>query len=320
MENANDQLVVEKIQHNGESKTYVNEKKMWMPLGKISWAAIFSGVLVTIISQMLFSLLGMGIGLSTVDPLQEQDPMRGLGTGTIIWWSVTMLISLFFGGLTTGRMYQTRSKAYLAWHGLLTWCTFTLISFFMLTTSVGMLISGAGNVIGTAVRTSASVVKNTPLDISSITRNANSLLGQTGMNTLNGNANTQGNNNQPGNNGGIKAGNNSSLVDEVQNFFQEKNVQNPESRQALINALSSQTGMDETEASNRVDRWINSYNELKAEAKVKADQAARAISIASIVGFFALLVGALVTIWGARVALQKDYAMANKAERNALAR
>lgn len=170
MENT-DQLVVEKKQYNGTDRTYVREEKsLRMPFGKISWPAIFSGALVTIISQLLFSLLGMGIGLSTIDPMQEQDPMRGLGTGTIIWWSVTMLISLFFGGLTTGKMYHSRSRTYLTWHGLLTWCTFTLFSFFLLTTSVGMLISGAGNIIGTAVTTSSSVLKNTPLDISSITR------------------------------------------------------------------------------------------------------------------------------------------------------
>lgn len=127
---------------------------------------------------------------------------------------------------------------------------------------------------------------------------------------------------QLGRNGGINTGNNLYLIDEVQNFLQEKNIQNPESRRALIRTLSNQTGMSEAEASNKVDQWTRSYQELKAEAKVRADQTAKAVSTASIVGFIALLVGALVTIWGARKASlkEKEYSAVNKTERNALVR
>ena len=48
---------------------------------RISWSAVFAGVLVAIVSQMLLTLLGLGIGLSTVDPVSEQNPTAGLGTG-----------------------------------------------------------------------------------------------------------------------------------------------------------------------------------------------------------------------------------------------
>ncbi|HEV7229692.1 MAG TPA: hypothetical protein VGO45_00105 [Bacteroidia bacterium] len=358
METINEQLVRERKQHDGEEKAYISdEKRMTIPFGKISWAAIFSGVLVTTISQMLFSLLGMGIGMGAIDPLQAQDPMRGLATGTIIWWSVTMLISLFLGGLTTGQMYQTNSRTYLTWHGLLTWCTFALFSFFMLTTSVGMLISGTGNVIGTAVMANASARKNTPLDLSGITRSAVGLGGHpanTGSangeiynpNNTSSNSNNSGsttsnsnntgsvssNSNNPGSvssnsnnlnhtsssnpNNSYPAssnsnnvsdlsqktnGNSSYLVGEVQNFFQEDKTQTPESRRALVSTISNQTGMSETEANAQVDKWTASYEQMKADAKVRADQAARVVSIASIVGFFALLLGGLVTVWGARV-------------------
>src|SRR5258708_3716769 len=151
MEYSNEQLITEKKIHNGEESPFIlEEKKMWIPFGKISWAAIFAGVLVITITQMLFSLLGMGIGISMVNPLQDQYPVKNLDMATMIWWSATMLISLFLGGLTTGKMYQARSKTYLTWHGLLTWCSFTLFSFFILTTSIGVLISGTGNIISTA--------------------------------------------------------------------------------------------------------------------------------------------------------------------------
>ena len=54
-------------------------------LKRISWSAVFAGVLVAIVTQMLLTLLGLGIGLGTVDPLQERNPVAGLGIGSAIW-------------------------------------------------------------------------------------------------------------------------------------------------------------------------------------------------------------------------------------------
>ncbi len=42
---------------------------------RISWGAVFAGVIIVLIVQFLLSLLGVGIGASTIDPSQ-----RGGGT------------------------------------------------------------------------------------------------------------------------------------------------------------------------------------------------------------------------------------------------
>ena len=49
---------------------------------RISWGAVFAGALVV---QLALSLLGLGIGMGTVDSLKEANPLRGLGTGAIVW-------------------------------------------------------------------------------------------------------------------------------------------------------------------------------------------------------------------------------------------
>lgn len=344
MEITKEYLVVKKKPTDGEDKNYADgERKMWISFGKISWAAIFAGVLVTTVTQMLLSLLGLGIGLGTVDPLREQNPADGLGVGSITWWSVSMLIVLFLGGLTTGKMYQTKSKVYLTWHGLLTWSTFTVFSFFILTTSVGRLVSGMGNIIGTVITAGAAATQNNQLDISGITRDARNSF----MTPSQSVASNQGavNNQNPTNasQSNVKNGtqpvssqrerdvasqnvtadfqqgttpNNQSLVDEVQAFFKGENVQGPEARESLINTVVRQTGMSRAEATNRVDKWISSYESLKEDARVSADKAATVISTASIIVFFALIVGALVTIWGARMAFLKENINVNKTERS----
>ena len=62
-------------------------------LKRISWGAIFAGTVLAIVLQLALSLLGLGIGLGTIDPLTEQNPMSGIGTGAAIWWIVTMSLA-----------------------------------------------------------------------------------------------------------------------------------------------------------------------------------------------------------------------------------
>lgn len=307
MEKIYDELLVEERVHNGKQKVY-RDTKLLTTFGKISWPAIIAGVLVTMVTQLLLSLLGIGIGLSTIDLTGEQNSINGLGMGATIWWSASMLIALFLGGLTAGRMHQTRNKAYLAWNGFLTWCTFTVVSFLMLTSSLGKLVSGAGNVFGTIITAGVSTVQD-ELDLSEITREARNLFTLPVTNDPN-NTETRAGINEPiSQRAGIEANNNQNqfLVNEVKSFFLSENPPTAESREALINTLVSQTGMSRIEATNRVDQWSSSYETLKAEAKVRADKAAKAASTASIIGFFALIIGALVTIGGARVASVKDH-------------
>ena len=51
---------------------------------RVSWSAVFAGVLVAIVTQMLLSLLGFGIGLGTIDAVEEKNPAAGLGIGSAI--------------------------------------------------------------------------------------------------------------------------------------------------------------------------------------------------------------------------------------------
>lgn len=303
------QTIMEKKNHDGEETTreVFREKKFMVP--KISWPAIFSGVLVAAVSQLLLSLLGVGIGMASIDPIAEQKPLEGIGIATVIWWSVTMFVSLFIGGWTTGRVYSAKVKGERTIHGLLTWCTFTVFSFLMLSTSVGMLISGIGNIVGPALTAGASVAQNDP-DISNLLNDARNIIMQPGTVTGRGIPATG---QQGAETSALQApgtagqANNQLFLSSVENFFRGGDINNPETREALINSLIAQTGMSRTEANAKVDSWITSYENLKVQAQVKADQAARATSIASIVFFFALIIGALVTVLGARVAPSDEY-------------
>jgi hypothetical protein len=82
---------------------------------RISWAAVFAGVILAMVVQLLLSMLGTGIGMSTVDPLQGETPSgRALGLGAGIWWAVSSLIALFIvvGSPRSWPASRARSTAY----------------------------------------------------------------------------------------------------------------------------------------------------------------------------------------------------------------
>src|SRR5919202_3569073 len=66
---------------------------------RITWGAIFAGVVITLAVQLLLSLLGLGVGLLTVEPTEPGGTpgASALGIGAGIWWTLSYMIALFVG-------------------------------------------------------------------------------------------------------------------------------------------------------------------------------------------------------------------------------
>ncbi len=64
-------------------------------LMRFSWGAIFAGVAVAVVVHLVLSILGMAIGVGTIDPLQETNPVEGIGLGSAIYMIVVAIIALF---------------------------------------------------------------------------------------------------------------------------------------------------------------------------------------------------------------------------------
>jgi hypothetical protein len=110
---------------------------------RISWGAIIAGLIVSLVCQILLTMLGVAIGAATIDPLSEQRPMEGMGIGAAVWWLVSGLISLFLGGCVAGRLAGIPRKADGALHGIIMWGTATLITILLFTTALGGVLGGA---------------------------------------------------------------------------------------------------------------------------------------------------------------------------------
>lgn len=138
------------------------------PFRRLSWGAIIAGAVLALVLQLLLSMLGAGIGLSTIDPLRGGDtPSAGaLGAGAGLWWVVSGLIAAGIGGWLAGKLSDSAYDGDRAWHGLLAWAVSTLVTAYFLGSAASSLVSGAASTIGgvasTATTAATTAASNSP--------------------------------------------------------------------------------------------------------------------------------------------------------------
>src|SRR5688572_16154368 len=88
---------------------------------RISIGAVFAGIITALIIQLLLTLLGVGIGAASIEPLRERSPAEGIGMGAAIWFFVSGLIAMYVGGRVAGNLSGTTTKRDRMVHGIFTW-------------------------------------------------------------------------------------------------------------------------------------------------------------------------------------------------------
>lgn len=319
-------------------RTTVTQTRYGNPLKRISWSAVFAGVLIAMIVQVALSLLGIGVGLSALDFAEERNPAAGLGIGSGIWYALTLLIALFAGGWVAGRLSSAPRSFDAIIHGLLTWSLVTLLTFYFLTSTLGRIIGGVSRFIGGTLTTVGTVagsglaaaapkigdeiqqqLDEQGIDLSNLRAEVNQVLRQTGDPNLQPEAlerRAEGAADQARAAGGRAADNPQAADDVAGNLFknlfrQGQATVSQVDRDDAVNVVMKRTGKSRAEAEQTVDNWINSYNqaraqvqqktqEVKQQARETADDAADAASTAAIMTFFGLLVGAGASGFGAK--------------------
>ena len=150
--------MVENVATSYERTPLGSDVAVTVPRKRISWGAVFAGVIIVLAVQLLLSLLGVGIGASTIDPAQGTSPQgSSIGIGAGIWWVVSALIALFAGSWVAGRLAGVPVRTDGLLHGVVTWALATLLLVYLLTTTVSSLIGGAFGIVGSAMQTAGQV-------------------------------------------------------------------------------------------------------------------------------------------------------------------
>jgi hypothetical protein len=278
---------------------------------RISWGAVFAGVIIVLIVQFLLSLLGVGIGASTIDPSQRggTPEASSIGIGAGLWWVICSLISVFAGAWVAGRLAGMPDRTDGMLHGLVAWGLAMLLLIYLLTTAVSSLVGGAFGVVGSAMQTAGQGAQAAAGAATGAAQQP-SLLGpfQQDLQNLLAGARQQ----------AQQAGQQVQQIasdENVRSVVQKAVTAGPESlseadRQAAINALVQHTGMTRPEAEQRLVQWQQTYQQAKQQAIQAAEATADAVSKASLWSFVALLLGAIVAAVGGMLGAPRRVAYA----------
>ncbi|HEY6979992.1 hypothetical protein [Reyranella sp.] len=118
---------------------------------RVSWPAIFSGVVLVLAVEVLLNMLGAGVGLGLVNPDGGTPEASRFGIGAGIWWFASTIIALVFGCYVAARLAGVATRFDGMLHGLVIWGLALLITIYLLTSAVGGVIGGAFTLVGDTV-------------------------------------------------------------------------------------------------------------------------------------------------------------------------
>ena len=276
-------------------------------LRRISWGAIIAGAILTLVVQIMLSLLGVGIGLATLDPAGNGSPDAStLGSASGIWTILTVLIATFVGAYAAARLSGAGEKTDGVLHGIVTWATSTLVIVYLLTSGVSAVIGGTFGALGSSISGVASAATSlTPNSLSAlpdgIEGQVRGLLQRGEQQADQAATDVQQQGQQAANTARQATGEAdlSKAVPEIAAGLAKDAT--PEQRQAAITVISQQAGISQAEAETRLTQFQATYDEAVQKAKVAADKTAQVLSAAAFATFIALVLGLIVGALGGLV-------------------
>jgi hypothetical protein len=244
---------------------------------------VFGGAAAGAATSLILFALGTGIGLSSVSPWSNSGATaNAVGKGAIVWLILTQIIASAIGGYLAGRLrtkwvHTHTDEVYFrdTAHGFLVWAVAMVITAGFLASATSSMVGGAAQLAATA----SSDVDPNAYYVDSLFRS-----GTPGSGTIDDSLRTEV--------GAIFA-----------NGLRQQDVPSAD-KTYLAQLVAAKTGMNQTEAEQRVSETIT-------QAKQAADTARKAVAHLSYWSFFALLVGAFCASFAATIGgKQRDHVVA----------
>ena len=63
-------------------------------INNVSWGAIFAGMMIALVTQLLLNMLGVGIGAASLNPMSDGNPSAsGFSSAAGIWWIISGILA-----------------------------------------------------------------------------------------------------------------------------------------------------------------------------------------------------------------------------------
>lgn len=288
-----------------------------IPPRALSWGAILAGCVAALSAHLLLTLLSLGIGLQTAQPLTNDNVVADITVAAGISWSVSALISLWIGGWVAARFADVANHSVGRLHGFVVWSLATVVTFASFTLGAGALATGTAklagktlSVAGVATGAAAGAAAPAAGDAFQQFTQGNGGIVSSFLEEV-----------TPAQNGGNGQVNVAKARREIgwslyRLFAQDGGSSSVEGRTALAQTISQTTGRSQADSERIVNDWVASYDRAKQELKAKAeaaeqkaretaDKAANAATKTAIWTFIAFIVGAGAAIWGGQIGAKR---------------
>ncbi len=268
------------------------------PVRRTSWGAIIAGALVALMVTFLLNLLFAGIGLTSFDPATSNNPLEGFGTASIIAVVVINVISLFLGGMVTGRLAGSPRRGDSVIHGILTWSVLTIGTVLLLTSALGRIVGGVAGLVGNTLSSVASGAVAAAPEAANAAQNSGLTV-----------ANVQDRINQFLSDAGVQNPEQSSqeLVNLVTQRVQNgESLTSPEAQEELTTFLAENSELSEQEIETQVQEFTQQAQQTADQVVETTEDTANVAGTTAFALFGALLLGAIIAIFGAVSGSPKD--------------
>jgi hypothetical protein len=123
------------------------------PLDRVRWSAVLAGLFTALVSIIFLTVLGVAIGLSTVDA----NNLDNFGLGAGIYGAVAAIIAFALGGYMAARTAAVTGTGNATLNGFMVWVVAIPLIVNLLGAGIGSLLGMATDVATTAATTAAQV-------------------------------------------------------------------------------------------------------------------------------------------------------------------
>ena len=240
-----------------------------------------------LIVQVMLTMLGVGIGMATLDPASGDNPAASTFSITAaVWWFISGIIAAFAGGYVAARMSGRTVPTTGAFHGLTTWAFTTLLVLYLLTTTAGSLVGGVFSGVASAIGGVGQTVAQTAAPV---------LAEANPLDAIERQVRATGTDPEALNNAAVNA---------IRQLLTGDASNADQARQQAAQALAQARNIPLEEATQQVAAFEQEYQQTVAQtqqtATEAADTAASAVSTGALVAFVALVLGAIAGWFGGR--------------------
>lgn len=136
---------------------------------RVRWGPIIAGLATALTSTLVLSLLGLAIGLTTVNAgtaAATGELPNNSGTTAAIWGAVSAILSFFLGGFVAGRTASVFSRGWGALNGALVFLVGVPLLLWLASQGLGAVVGGLSGYAGDLANQAQNTAQNTsPVEV-----------------------------------------------------------------------------------------------------------------------------------------------------------